>query len=235
MAQLDDQRIKRGMQAQFALRQERLNAGERAIGWKVGFGAAPAMEKLKISAPLLGFLTDRVKVDPGTTVSIKGWKQAVVEPEIAIHLGADPGVDADDESLRGAIAGLGIAFELADLDPPPDDVEATLAGNIFNRHVMLGPMIAARAGGNATGLTATIRRNGALFATTNDVEVNTGSLIAITREIFDVVSGMGERINAGDVIIAGSIVPPIFVDQDADENVTFEVSELGSLSVRVER
>lgn len=234
MAQLDDQRIKRGMQAQFAWRQERLNAGERAIGWKVGFGATPTMEKLEISAPLLGFLTDRVKVDPGTTVSIKGWKQAVVEPEITIHLGADPGVGADDETVRGAIVGLGIAFELADLDPPPEDVEAILAGNIFNRHVALGPAIAARAGGGTAGLTGTIHRNGELFATTDEVESNTGSLIAITREVCDVVSGMGENIQAGDVIIAGSIVPPIFVDQDAEE-IAFEVSELGRLKIGVER
>jgi 2-keto-4-pentenoate hydratase len=234
MAQLDDQRIKRGMQAQFAWRRERLNAGERPIGWKAGFGASAAMEKFEISAPLLGFLTDRVKVDPDTTVSIKGWKQAVVEPEIAIHLGADPGVGADDEAVRGAIAGLGIAFELADLNPPPEDVEAILAGNIFNRHVALGPAIGARAGGNTGGLTGTIHRNGELFARTSEVESNTGSLIAITREVCDVVSGLGENIKAGDVIIAGSIVPPIFVEGDAEE-ITFEVNELGRLGIRVER
>ncbi len=234
MAQLDDPRIKRGMQTQFARRRERLDAGEWGIGWKAGFGAPAAMEMLDISTPLVGFLTDRVKVDPGATVSISGWAQAVIEPEIAIHLGADPGQGADDDTVRGAIAGLGVAFELADLDPPPEDVEEVLAGNIFNRHVMLGPCIAARAGGSVAGLIGTIHRDGEVFATISELEANTGSLISITREIADVVSGMGERLQAGDVIIAGSIVPPVFVERDG-EDVTYGVSELGNLSVRVER
>ncbi|NND50289.1 MAG: hypothetical protein HKN60_08555, partial [Rhizobiales bacterium] len=175
-----------------------------------------------------------VKLDGGAKISISGWAQAVIEPEIAIHLSAHPGPGADDETVRGAIAGLGVAFELADLDPPPKDVEAVLAGNIFNRHVMLGPCNTARAGGSVAGLTGTIHRNGEVFAASSELESNTGSLVAITREIADVVSGMGEKIQAGDVIIAGSIVPPVFVEEDAEE-ITFEVSELGSLSVRVER
>src|SRR5438067_3521539 len=37
-----------------------------------------------------------------------------------------------------AIAALGPAIELADLNPPPDDVEVVLAGNIFHRRVILG-------------------------------------------------------------------------------------------------
>jgi len=236
MGALDDPRIARGMATQFALRRERLDAGEWGIGWKAGFGAPAAMEMLAISTPLVGFLTDRVKVEAGATVSVRGWAQAVIEPEIAIHMSGDPGRGADDETVSGVIAGLGVAFELADLDPPPKDVEAVLAGNIYNRHVMLGPCNPARAGGSAAGLTGLIHRNGAVFASTSDVEANTGRLIAITREISDVVAGLGESLKAGDVIIAGSIVPPVFVDPDRDaEEVAFEVGELGRLSVRVER
>jgi 2-keto-4-pentenoate hydratase len=236
MGALDDPRIARGMATQFALRRERLDAGEWSIGWKAGFGAPAAMEMLSISAPLVGFLTDKVKVEAGATVSIGGWAQAVIEPEIAIHVSGDPGRGADDETVGGVIAGLGVAFELADLDPPPKDVEAVLAGNIYNRHVMLGPCNPARAGGGTAGLAGLIHRNGEVFASTGDLEANTGRLIAITREISDVVAGLGESLKAGDVIIAGSIVPPVFVDPDRDaEEVSFEVGELGRLSVRVER
>jgi 2-keto-4-pentenoate hydratase len=234
MNQLDDPRIARGMNAQFAWRRERLDAGERPIGWKAGFGAPAAMELLGISAPLVGFLTDRARVEPGATVSIAGWIQPVVEPEIAIHFGADLGGGADEEAVRAAIAGLGIAFELADLDPPPADVEAVLAGNIYNRHVMLGPCVPARAGGRVDGLSATIHRNGEQFAATGELEANTGPLVSVAREIADVVAGLGGLVKDGDVIIAGSVVPPVFV-KDAAETVTFEVTGLGALTVTVER
>jgi 2-keto-4-pentenoate hydratase len=136
--------------------------------------------------------------------------------------------------VRGAIAGLGVAFELADLDPPPKDPERVLAGNIYNRHVMLGPRTHARPGGDCSGLVGVIQRNGAEFATSTDIESNTGKLVDVTRAIADVVAAMGEKLRAGEFIIAGSIVPPVFVKDDAEE-VNFEVTELGGLTVRVER
>lgn len=231
---LDDERITRGMRTQLAGRAGRLAGGERPIGWKAGFGAAAAMEKLGIDGPLVGFLTDRVVVEPGATVSIAGWAQPVVEPEIAIYMGADLGAGADETAAAAAIGGLGVAFELADLDPPPDDVEAILAGNIYNRHVMLAPLGGEGAGGAVAGRTGIVRRNRAEFATTSDLEANTGRLTAVAAHIADVLAGLGERLAAGDVIIAGSIVPPVFVEVAA-EDIDYEVSGLGRLSVRVER
>ena len=44
----DDPRVARGMKAQLEQRRERIAAGEKALGWKVGFGAPAAMGKLKI-------------------------------------------------------------------------------------------------------------------------------------------------------------------------------------------
>ena len=38
----DDPRIVRGMRAQLEMRRKRLDGGDKALGWKVGFGA-PAM------------------------------------------------------------------------------------------------------------------------------------------------------------------------------------------------
>ena len=56
---VDDQRILRGMAVQLGRRRERLDAGEQPLGWKVGFGAPAAMQKLAIQTPLIGFLTDQ--------------------------------------------------------------------------------------------------------------------------------------------------------------------------------
>jgi len=58
-----DLRIARGMSAQLTRWHERLKAGEKALGWKVGFGAPTAMEALKITAPLIGHLTDGARLE----------------------------------------------------------------------------------------------------------------------------------------------------------------------------
>jgi len=52
----DDPRIARGMQKQLADRRARIAAGEKPIGWKVGLGAKPAMERLNITMPVVGQL-----------------------------------------------------------------------------------------------------------------------------------------------------------------------------------
>src|SRR5437879_3115505 len=104
------------MRALLELRRARLAQGERPLGWKVGFGTAAAKAQLGIAAPLVGFLTDAVLLDNGSTCSLAGWTKPMLEAEIAAYVGAD-----------GSIAGLGAAIELADIDLPPADPEAMLA------------------------------------------------------------------------------------------------------------
>src|SRR3989304_5969577 len=127
-----------GMKTQLKLRQDRLDAGEKLLGWKVGFGAPAAMERLRIDAPLIGFLTDGTLLRSGTALSLSGWTKPLAQPELAVHIGNDLSEGSDRETTRAAIASIGPAIELADVDFPPEDVEAILAGNVYNRHGILG-------------------------------------------------------------------------------------------------
>src|SRR5689334_23265010 len=126
----DDPRIARGMQKQLAERRARIAAGEKPLGWKVGLGARPAMERLKITMPLVGYMMQNALVPNGATVSFAGWTQPVAEPQIAVHKATDLPGGANRAGTIAAIGALGPAIELADLNPPPSDVEVTLAGNI---------------------------------------------------------------------------------------------------------
>lgn len=227
---IDDPRILRGMAAQLGRRRERLDAGERPLGWKVGFGAPAAMQKLAIKAPLIGFLTDQALVATGATVSLAGWSKPAAEPEIAVHMGRDLPGGADRDSAKAAIAGLGPAIELADVDRQPDDVERILAGNIYQRGVIVGPCDASRAGGAADGLHGRIERNGSAFAQTSDPQALTGDLIDIVRHVADTLAAVGQTLRAGQIIITGSIVPPLWVE--AGEEIVFKLDPIGSVSIR---
>ena len=230
MAEAEDPRIRRGMKRQLAHRQERLAAGERALGWKVGFGAPAALQKLSIKAPLVGHLFASAVRDSGATVSLAGWCKPVAEPEIAVHVGSDLAAGADRALAAAAIAGISPAIELADLDRPPEDVEQILAGNIYQRAVIVAPCDRSRAGGSVDGLRGRVVRNGRDFAETGDPQALTGDIIDFVRHVAATLEGCGERLRAGQIIITGSIVPPLFVA--ADEDILFELDPLGSLSVR---
>src|SRR5204863_27590 len=84
----------------------------------------------------------------------------IAEPEVAIHLGRDVPARAGGEAARAAIAALGAAIELVDIDRPLDDLEAILAANVFHRAVVLGPPRSERAGGALGGVTARAFHNG---------------------------------------------------------------------------
>ena len=225
-----DPRIARGMARQLTRWHERLKSGEKALGWKVGFGAPAAMEKLGITAPLVGFLTDQALVRPATTLSIADWKKPVAEPEIAVYLGKDLAGGAGRETVKAAIAGQGPAIELADLDCPPDNVEDILSGNIYQRNVILGPRDTSRAGCMLDGLLGRVLRNGTEVATTSDPQAATGELVDIVRHVADLLSAFGERLRAGQIIITGSIVPPLWVE--TGEEIAFQLDPIGSVSVR---
>src|SRR5215470_13834225 len=127
------------MAAQLAKRRARIAAGEKPIGWKVGLGAPATMQKLGLTAPIVGFLMERAQIASGGTASLKGYVKPVAEPEICVRMARDlqPGASADQVAV--AVKEIFPAIELADLNPAPspDNLDAVLEGDIFQRHVIL--------------------------------------------------------------------------------------------------
>ena len=118
----EDPRIASGMKAQLAKRRERIAAGEKPLGWKVGFGSPSAKERLNIKAGAVGYLMQRGLVLSGSTVSFAGWKQPAAECEIAVRLGQNLAGGTTPEAAAAAIKEILPAIELADFDPPPTPV-----------------------------------------------------------------------------------------------------------------
>jgi 2-keto-4-pentenoate hydratase len=229
---LADPRIARGMERQTALRRSRLAAGAKIVGWKVGFGATAAQEKLRLTKPLVGFLLDAALLPNDADVSLRGWLRPAAEPEIAVYLARGVDAGADEQSARAAIGALGPAIELADVDCPVDDVEAVLACDIFQRHVVLGPRDATRAGARLAGLTGRVVRSGNDIAVPPDLESNTGRIVDIVRHVADVAVACGESLRAGQFIIAGSVTPPLSLDA-SDSALTFALEPIGKVSIRL--
>ncbi len=237
-----DPRIVAGMKAQLALRAAKIAAGGRRLGWKAGFGAPAALQNFGLAGPLVGFMLAEARVASGDVVSIAGWTKAVAEPEIAVHLGADLADGRNRDAVVAAIAGIGPAIELADLSPPPEDVAKILAGNIFHRRVILGRVETARAGaqlGAGRGLealVATVTRNGVRGSdvTGDALEANTGRILDVVAHIASTLAEAGEKLERGDVIICGSVVPPIFIEPN-DTAIAFALGGIGEVSVQLTR
>ena len=231
---LSDARILRGMERQLDVRQLRIIADEKPLGWKVGFGSKKAMAQLGIEAPLVGFITDRVMLPTETTVSVAGWMNAAAEPEIALFLGQDIVAGATRSEIRDAIAAVAPAIELVDVNmiTDSDTVEAILAGNVFNRHVLLGKPDDSRAGCVLDGLVGHVFRDENEIAVVNDLEVLTGDLLDIVRHVANVLGAFGKRLRAGEFLIMGSIVPPLWISQT--ETIHYRLDPIDAIEVQLQ-
>jgi 2-keto-4-pentenoate hydratase len=223
---IDDPAVRGGTRRMLAQRNRLIESGEAMAGWKLAFGAPRWLERFGLDGPVVGYLPASNVREPGATVSCEGWTMAVAEPEIAVYLGRDV---EDADQVGEAIAGLGPAIELADVDRPPDDLAEILEGNIFHRAVVLGPPDASRA--DLTGTLGRVSQNGSEISVPADLESLTGNLVTILGHTARLLETAGERLRAGEVVILGSIVPPIAVEPG--DRVEFELTPLPPISVTV--
>ena len=213
-----DERVTRGMKSQLGERRRDLARDDRGLGWKLGFGTEAAMKKLGIDAPLVGYLLESARLESGAIVDISNWEHPRLEPEIVARVGED-----------GGIAAIGAAIELIDLDPGESDPEAILAADIFQRHVMLGPVTE---GASVAEVSLRLFVNGEEVAAADDVTEATGDLEELVAHVAKTLKDAGESLERADMVICGSIVPALEIAPGDEVEVRLE--PLGSLAVSFE-
>jgi len=208
--------VLRGLEAQRARLRERIAAGERRAGWKIALNDPRVQQALGISAPVIGHLTSATVLPAGGSHSLAGATRPAIEPEVAVHIGED-----------GEVAGLGAALEVIDVDMPFEDLVAVMAGNVFHRAAVLGPV--------AAGATELAGRTARMTREAGEAVIDVAEAALAPREVVGLVSGyleaVGERLHAGDVIIAGSLVPA--APLAGSERVELEINGLGSVALDV--
>jgi 2-keto-4-pentenoate hydratase len=228
---LKDPRIAEGMRAQMELRKKRLAEGAKQIGWKVGFGAPAAKERFKLTAPVVGFLLDRAILPSGATVNLGSWQTPAAEAEIAAYVGKDVPAGASRDEAKAAVVAIGPAIELADIDGTPDDLRGALAGDIYQRHVILGSRDTSRNGLRLDGLQARVTKSGADVPVPADLQTNTGDFIDIVRHVADLTAALGDGLRAGQFIICGSLTAPMFLERN-ERGIEFSLEPIGAISVK---
>lgn len=227
MSHPSDDQVLRGTRRLLRLRAADLAAGDTHLGWKAAFGSPGGLSALGIDRPLVGYLTHSRRLVSGTSISLEHWTRPVLEAEVAVHLIRDVAAGTGAEEVRKAIGGLSAAIELADLDPPPSDLEVVLGGNIFHRHVLVAERRVDR--DDLAGITARVTRDGVEVARADDPEALTGGLHDVLVALADRLAAAGELLRAGDLVIAGSMVPPLEVA--AGQVLRVEVAGLGDVEV----
>jgi 2-keto-4-pentenoate hydratase len=212
-----DPRVRSGLESQLAALRTRMESGERRVGWKVALNDPRVQQALGISAPVIGYLASGTEVPAGGSHSLEGATRPAVEPEIAVHVGDG-----------GEVAGLGPALELIDVNLPFEDLARIMSANVFHRAVVLGPV--TRGAAHVEGMRARLLRDGA-----EEHAIDVGSAAMDPSAVVELVRGyldaMGERLLAGDAIIAGSLVTAL--PARAGERFELHVDGLGAVALEL--
>jgi 2-keto-4-pentenoate hydratase len=169
--------------------------GVERVGWKVGAGQRECIE----GGMVIGHLTSATLLPSGASYRVRKRDADLhADAEVAVELGRDLAGELDLEETRAAINGFGPALEIVDL-ASSNDAESIVAENVFHRAVAFGSSWTEVLPPQVEGRLVV---NGAVRAADGvDFEV-----VARVAEVAALLGALGERLEAGDRIITGSVV-----------------------------
>jgi 2-keto-4-pentenoate hydratase len=119
------------------------------------------------------------------------------------------------------------AIEIVDIDRPFDDLTAILANNVFHRGVVIGSSAGTSSLSTVDRIEARVIRNHQREAAFEGAQAS--EFVETVRLVASLLGRFGERLCAGDVIIAGSLTPIVWVEPG--DRVDVSVRPLGRLDV----
>ena len=188
----------------------RLADGERVVGKKIGVTSKAVQDMLGVHQPDFGFLTDRMWIEGGRIdIAATGLIQPRAEAEIAFILRAPlkgPGVTA--EQVIAATESIAPCFEIVDsrIADWKIGIIDTVADNASCGVFVLGEARADPAAHDLPALHVTVTKNGEPLSEGYGSAVQ-GSPAAAVAWLANTLGAYGVTLEAGDVILSGSLVP----------------------------
>jgi len=207
-------------------------------GHKIALTTPRMRAMVGLGAPIAGRLHARQVVRGPGSVRAAQYGRLIVEFEIAAHMGHDlPSQDAAYamEQVAAAVAAIMPAIELAD-DRGADYATLALRGleltadNAWNDGAVLGKPVADWRGIDLAALRGEASINGEVVGTGQGADSMGHPLAALTW-VANHLSGRGQGLRRGDIVITGSLVTSKF--PRAGDRVRFDAGALGSVELRV--
>jgi len=185
--------------------------GERVIGKKIGVTSKPVQDMLGVHQPDFGFLTDRMHVANGSTVSLlkSGLIQPRAEGEIAFVLKKDlrgPGIT--EEQVLDATEYVSPCFEIVDsrIRDWKIKIQDTVADNASCGVFVIGDARIDPRSLDLAAATMEIHKNGQHVASGVGAAVQGHPATAVAW-LANTLGRYGIPFLAGEVILSGSLAP----------------------------
>lgn len=187
----------------------RCEEGERVVGKKIGVTSKAVQDMLGVHQPDFGFLTDQMWIEGDIDVDGQSLIAPRAEAEIAFILKSPligPGITADD--VLAATESIAPCFEIVDsrIEDWKIGIIDTIADNASCGVFVLGEARAKPSDHDLPSLHVTVTKNGEPLSEGYGSAVQ-GSPAEAVAWLANTMGNYGVTLDAGDVILSGSLVP----------------------------
>jgi len=192
---------------------ERLAAGERAVGYKVGCTSPAIRTQFGLSEPICGRLIAPRVYNDGVKLDINEYVDCALEPELVLHIGSDlDGSDLEASHLRRAISAVSPGIEVHNYrfwygNPSSQEL---IASNGIHAALVVGRKYELPCKLDLTAELTTLFVNGTETATGIGAEIMGGPIESL-RWLLINIRRRDRTIRAGDLVIPGSAAKLVHV------------------------
>ena len=183
--------------------------GERVIGKKIGVTSKAVQDMLGVHQPDFGFLTDRMHVEGDISIAENRLIQPRAEAEIAFILRDGlQGPDVTAADVIAATAAIAPCFEIVDsrIRDWKIGIVDTVADNASCGVFVLGEARADPRAHDLPALKVTVTKNGEPLSEGLGSAVQ-GDPAQAVAWLANTLGAYGVTLDAGDIILSGSLVP----------------------------
>ena len=217
---------------QFALAKRKIAKGDRLVGYKAAYTSRAMQQDRGVAGPIIGSLMRSGSFEEGKPIKLRDSIETLAEPEIAVLLNRDlkgPGVTHEEALL--AVEGIFPAIEIAEQTHGGSkrSRQMGIAIHKSNGGIMLGAPMSSPRGIDLRLEGMVISINGEVRGSATGVEV-LGDPLSLVAVIANKIGDYGEMLEAGMILMTGSIVTATPVKPGDD--LTVEFTRIGSLHAR---
>ena len=206
-------------------------------GFKIGATAKRMQDYLGLTGPGAGFIAPDNLLDSGAETAYADLFRPGVECELAVRLGADiPPGPCDEARAAAAVEELFAAIELVENRYGDLQVLGTptlIADQLFHRAAIIGPPLADWTTLDPAALRGRIEVNDAVRGEGVGAELMGNPLRGLAWLAGSEVAAAFGGLREGQVVLLGSVTPPVWLDGPGV--VTVEFSNLAPVVLRVVR
>jgi 2-oxo-hept-3-ene-1,7-dioate hydratase len=196
--------------------ERKLAQGRKIIGWKIGLTSKVMQDALGITTPDSGVIYDDMLFKHGSTVPANRFIQPRIEAEIAFVMKAPLSGKVTREDVIAATDYVTSSIEILDTRIKRVDAATgqtrkifdTVSDNAANGGIVLGAERHAPDAFDLRWVGAIVSKNDAVVATGLGAAVLNDPVMGIVW-LSERMGQYGQRIEAGQVVLAGSFIAPI--------------------------